>query len=123
MAGEPTITLVGHVGNDPDLRFMPDGTPVCSFGVANNERKLINGEWQDIRKNWYKITAWRNIAESAAEHITKGTRVIVVGKLSFSEYEKDGERKTAPEVNADIIGIVPKGVGKKEAPKQDGSPW
>ena len=123
MAGEPTITLVGHVGNDPDLRFMPDGAPVCSFSVANNERKLINGEWRDVRKNWYKITAWRNIAESAAEHITKGTRVIVVGKLSFSEYEKDGERKTAPEVNADIIGIVPKGVGEKEALRQDGSPW
>lgn len=123
MAGDPTVTLVGNVGADPELRFLPDGTPVCNLRVANTERKHINGEWQDVRTNWYKITIWKAQAEAAAENVTKGTRVIVVGKLTFDEYEKDGEKRTIPEVTADVFGIVPKPVKKIEQKQQDGSPW
>lgn len=123
MAGEPTVTVVGNVGADPELRFLPDGTPVCNLRVACTERKLINGEWQDVRTDWFKINIWKKPAEAAAEHITKGTRVVVVGRLSFDEYEKDGERRTIPEITADVVGIVPKPAAKPEKKQEDGSPW
>ena len=125
MAGEPVINLVGNVGADPELRFIADGTAVCTLRVANTERKLINGEWQDIRTNWFRVTAWRADAEAAAEHITKGTKVSVSGKLTFSEYEKDGKQNVVPEISADVIAIVPRPLKKNESkkPETNGSPW
>ena len=125
MAGEPVVTIVGNVGADPELRFLPDGTAVCSLRIANTERKLINGDWQDIRTNWYRVTAWRNDAEAVAEHVSKGTRVVVIGKMTFSDYEKDGVTRTGCEITADTVGVVPRPLKKTETkkPETDGSPW
>jgi single-strand DNA-binding protein len=125
MAGEPFITLVGNVGNDPEIRFTPAGVAVCNFNIANTERKQVNDAWVDGRTNWFKVSVWRSAGEAAAETIRKGDRVMVVGRLSFSQYEKDGEMRVVPEITAESVAVVPKGVPKKTAERvqDEDSPW
>ena len=125
MAGEPTISLVGNCGNDPEIRFTPQGVAVCNFNIANTERKQVNDAWVDGRTNWFRIVVWRAPGEAVAETIRKGDRVLVVGKLGFSEYEKDGVTKIVPEITADSVAVVPKASQKKAAEKlqDEDSPW
>ena len=125
MAGEALITVVGNLGADPEIKFLPDGTAVCNLRIANEERKLVDGKWETVRTNWFKVAVWQSQAEAVAEHATKGTRVIVLGRLTFDEYEKDGVTRLAPEIKAETLGIVPKPAPKNK-PKQtedDGSPF
>ena len=126
-SNDPIITVVGFVGGEPTLRNLNDetGTAVCSISIANTERKMINGSWQDVRTNWYRATLWKKQAEEAAETIRKGDRVAVTGRFTITEFEKDGEKRTALEINADWIGVLPKPIASIDTTKSDkgGSPW
>lgn len=74
------ITIVGNVGNEPELRFTPSGTPVCNFNVAVNRTwKSADGESQQ-KVTWYRIQAWQRQAEICAEYVKKGDRVLVVSE-------------------------------------------
>jgi single-strand DNA-binding protein len=114
MANEPTITIVGHVGGEPSVRLTNDGIAVCTFSVANTERKMINGQWQDVGTTWFRVTTWKEQAEIHADLLKTGDKVIVVGRFRISEYEKDGEKRTTPEINAEHVGVIL----KRETPKQ-----
>ena len=105
MSSPVYVTLVGNVTDDPDLKFLPSGAAVVKFGVAVNERKKnAAGEWEDAGTSFYRVTAWRQLAENIAESIRKGARVVVHGALRMSQYEKDGEKRTAWDVTADAVG-------------------
>lgn len=95
------ITLVGNLGKDPELRYTPQGTPVCSFSMATNERrKDQSGESQDIT-TWFKITLWGRQAETASQYLTKGQPVYIEGRLRTSEWtDRDGKTRTTLEVHA-----------------------
>lgn len=110
MAGEATVTVVGHVGGDPELRFTSSGTAVASFSLANTPRtKGTNGEWGDGETMWLRVTAWNKQAEAVAEEVRKGQKVIVVGRLAQKSYKtKDGEDRTSLELTADEVGVVPR---------------
>lgn len=125
MAGEGMITVVGTVGADPDIKFLPNGTAVCNLRLANDERKLVDNEWKTVRTNWYKIAVWKEQGQAVAEHVTKGSRIIVFGRLAFSEYEKDGITRSVPEITAETVGIIPKPMPKTkpQASHDDGSPF
>lgn len=124
MAGETPITIVGNVGADPELRFVKEGTAVATIRVAVDERKQVDGEWQTVRTNWFRVTGWRNVANMMGEHVNKGTRVIVTGRLTFSEYEKDGQNKLVPEITAEAVGIIPVVPTSKPKPtKSEEEPW
>lgn len=125
MAGEALITVVGNLGADPEIKFLPDGTAVCNLRVANEERKLVDGEWKTVRTNWYKVAVWKSQGEAVAEHATKGSRVVVVGRLTFDEYEKDGATRLVPEITAEAVGLVPKPAPKikSQQVEDDGSPF
>jgi single-strand DNA-binding protein len=124
MAGEPTVTVVGNVGSDPEVRFMSDGTAVCNFSIAVTESKLKDTKWIDGDTTWFRVSVWRKFGETVAEAVTKGQRLVIVGKLKISEYEKDGEKRMRPEITADTLGIVPKATQKtNETKTDDGSPW
>ncbi|MBT2427226.1 single-stranded DNA-binding protein [Streptomyces sp. ISL-112] len=105
MAGETPITLVGNVVADPELRFTPSGAAVANFRVASTPRTFdrTTNEWKDGDPLFLGVSVWRQQAENVAETITRGMRVIVVGRLGQRQYEKDGERKSSYEIQADEV--------------------
>jgi len=99
-----SITLVGNLTRDPELRFTTGGKGVASFGIAVGRRYQVNGEWQE-QTSYFNIVAWGQMGENAAATFTKGMRVIVSGRLEQREYQnREGEKRTAIEINADEIG-------------------
>ena len=99
-----TVTIVGNLTRDPELRFTAGGKGVASFGLAVNRRYQQNGEWQE-KVSFFNITAWDTLGENAAASLTKGTRVIVTGRLEQREYEtQQGEKRNVVEIVADEIG-------------------
>lgn len=103
MAFGNTVTIVGNATRDPELRFTPSGTPLCSFGVAWNRRYERGGE-QVEEVSFFDVTCWSSLAENVAESITKGARVIVSGRLDQRSWETpEGERRSKVEIVADDV--------------------
>lgn len=107
MASFNKIIIVGYLGRDPELRYTPDGTPVCDFSVATTERrKDRSGEPQDIT-TWFRVTAWRRLAELANQYLTKGKQVYVEGRLIQKEFQdRDGNTRFNLEVTASDIQFL-----------------
>ena len=105
MAGN-TVELVGNLTRDPELRFTPNGAPVANFGLAVNRRwrNQQTNEWEE-QTSFFDVVAWRDLAENVAESLTRGTRVMVVGRLEQRPWEtQEGEKRSRVEVIADEIG-------------------
>lgn len=99
-----SITLVGNLTRDPEIRFTATGRAVASFGIAVGRRYQVNGEWQE-QTSYFNVTAWGQLGENAAATFTKGTRVVVTGRLEQREYtSREGEKRTAIDVIADELG-------------------
>jgi single-strand DNA-binding protein len=107
MAGETTITVIGNLTNDPELRFIPSGSAVANFTIASTPRTFDrqSNEFKDGETLFLRASAWREMAENVAESLTKGTRVIASGRLKSRSYEtKEGEKRTVIELDIDEIG-------------------
>ncbi len=107
MAGETTITIVGNLTGDPELRFTPSGAAVANFTVASTPRTFDrqSNEWKDGDAMFLNCSVWRQAAENVAESLTKGMRVVVQGRLKSRSYEtQQGERRTVFEVDVDEVG-------------------
>lgn len=103
----PTVTMVGRVGADPMLKFTQKGDAWCTFRIAHTARVKNGDEWKDGQTTWVGVSAWRTLAENVAESITKGTSVIVSGRLEQRDWEtQDGERRTSYEIVADEVGLA-----------------
>jgi len=76
------VIIVGNLGRDPELRYTPQGTPVTNFPVATNERWTDQEGQQQERTAWFRVTAWRRLAETCAQYLTKGRQVLVEGRLN-----------------------------------------
>jgi len=107
MAGETTLTLVGNLTADPELRFTPNGVAVAKFTVASTPRyydKTTN-TWTDGETLFMSCNVWRQAAENAGESLTKGMRVFVSGRLKSRSYEtKEGSKRTVMELEVDTFG-------------------
>lgn len=107
MAGETTITVIGNLTADPELRFTPSGAAVANFTVASTPRTFDrqSNEWKDGDTLFLRCSIWREAAENVAESLTKGTRVIVSGRLVQRSYEtREGEKRTVYELQVDEVG-------------------
>ena len=107
MAGETTITVIGNLTADPELRFTPSGSAVANFTVASTPRTFDRqaNDWKDGEALFLRCSIWREAAENVAESLTKGMRVIISGRLKSRSYEtKDGEKRTVIELEVDEIG-------------------
>src|SRR3954462_1824370 len=107
MAGDTTLTVVGNLTDDPELRFTPSGAAVANFTVASTPRFLDKqtNEWKDGDTLFLRCSIWRQAAENVAESLTRGARVILSGRLKQRSYEtKEGEKRTVYEVEVDEIG-------------------
>ena len=107
MAGETVITVVGNLTSDPELRYTQNGLAVANFTIASTPRTLDRGsnEWKDGEALFLRASVWREFAEHVAGSLTKGSRVIVQGRLKQRSYEtKEGEKRTSIELEVDEIG-------------------
>ncbi|NUT37980.1 MAG: single-stranded DNA-binding protein [Hamadaea sp.] len=107
MAGETTITVIGNLTDDPELRFTPSGAAVAKFRIASTPRTLdrASGEWKDGEPLFLACSVWRQVAENVAESLQRGARVIVSGRLRQRSYEtREGEKRTVIELEVDEIG-------------------
>lgn len=107
MSGEPIITLVGNLTDDPELRFTPSGAAVANFTVASTPRNFDrqSNEWKDGETLFLRCSVWREAAENVAESLTRGTRVIVSGRLKSRKYtNREGVEVTVVELDVDEVG-------------------
>ncbi|GAA2413674.1 MULTISPECIES: single-stranded DNA-binding protein [Mycobacteriaceae] len=107
MAGDTTITVIGNLTADPELRFTPSGAAVANFTVASTPRMFDrqSNEWKDGEALFLRCNIWREAAENVAESLTRGSRVIVTGRLKQRSFEtREGEKRTVMEVEVDEIG-------------------
>lgn len=106
MAGETTVTIIGSLTADPDLRFIPSGAAVANFTVASNARTFdkATSEWKDSEPLFMRCNIWRDAAEHVAESPTRGMRVIVTGHLRQRSFEKDGQKRTVVELEVIEVG-------------------
>ena len=107
MAGDTTITVIGNITGDPELRFTPSGAAVANFTVASTPRTFDrqSNEWKDGETLFMRCSIWRDAAENVAESLHRGTRVLVSGRLKSRSYEtKEGEKRTVVELEVDEIG-------------------
>jgi single-strand DNA-binding protein len=107
VAGDTTITVVGNLTADPELRFTPSGAAVANFTVASTPRiyDRQSGEWKDGEALFLRCNIWREAAENVAESLTRGSRVIVTGRLKQRSFEtREGEKRTVFEVEVEEIG-------------------
>jgi single-strand DNA-binding protein len=101
------IIIVGNLGRDPELRYTPQGTAVCSFSVATSEKKRDKGgDMQDVT-TWFRVTLWGKQAETASKYLTKGKPVYLEGRLRIEEWtDRDGNNRQSLEVNATDMQFI-----------------
>lgn len=107
MAGETTLTIIGNLTQEPELRFTPSGAAVANFTVASTPRTFDrqSNEWKDGETLFMRCAVWRDAAENVAESLSRGSRVIVTGRLKSRSYEtKEGEKRTVVEMDVDEVG-------------------
>ena len=101
------ISIIGNLGRDPELSYTPQGTAVCKFSVATNERRRDKaGEQQDIT-TWFRVTVWGKQAENVSRYLSKGRKVYLEGRLHVEEWtDRDGKPRQSLEVNASEVQFL-----------------
>lgn len=115
------IILVGNLGRDPELRYTPQGTAVCNFSMATNEKKRDKaGEQQDVT-TWFRVTLWRQQAENAAKFLTKGSPVYIEGRLRVEEWtDRDGNNRYTLEVQGTDMQFLGGGARSEDFDREGG---
>jgi single-strand DNA-binding protein len=104
MATDNTVTLIGNLTDDPELRFTANGAAVANFRLAVTPRIRQGDSWTDGETSFFRINCWRQLAENVTETLGKGARAIVIGRLRMRFWETDdGDKRTVVEVEADEV--------------------
>jgi single-strand DNA-binding protein len=113
MASYNSLTIVGNCGNDPEMRYTPNGVPVTSINVAVNDGKMVDGEWKE-KVEWFRVISFNKLAERVNDRVKKGMPVMVVGKLTLQRWEdkNSGEKRYTLEILANRVMTF----GKDEKP-------
>lgn len=101
------IMMIGNLGRDPELRYTPQGTPVCDLSVAVSRRIKTENEIENEHTTWYRVTCWRRLAEIAAQYLTKGNPVYIEGTLSVDEWvDREGKIRFTLKVDANELHLL-----------------
>lgn len=110
------ITLIGNVGQDPDIQETASGTKVAHISLATNRRSGGNSEDGRERTDWHRLTLWHRLAQFAEDHICKGDRIYVEGRLEYDSYERDGITIPTADINVkEVVLLTPKRAVEEEA--------
>ena len=106
MAGVNKAIILGHLGRDPELRYLQSGQPVCKLNIATS-RKYTNKNNESVEETeWHRVSVWGKQAEHCNNYLTKGRQVYVEGRLRTSSYEKDGQKHFTTEIIADTVQFI-----------------
>lgn len=116
--------ISGNIGRDPELRQTSSGTSILNFSVAVNDRvkNQRTGEWED-RPNWIGCVLFGKRAESLGKHLAKGTKVAIEGKLRWSQWEHDGQKRSKIEVVVDEIELMSQKQGNQQQSAPVAAPY
>jgi single-strand DNA-binding protein len=118
------MLVIGNLGGDPEMRYMPNGDPVTSFSVATNRRYTTRDGEQREETEWFRVTTWRQLAEQCNQYLTKGRRVYVEGRLKTSTWTgQDGQTRITVEIDANQVVFLdsgPMGQGGEGGPGGEG---
>lgn len=117
MASVNKVILVGNLGRDPEVRYMPNGEAVANFSIATTENWKDKSGTKQEKTEWHNIVMYRKLAEIAGEYLKKGRPVYVEGRLQTRKWEKDGVTRYATEVIADQMQML----GPKNDSADDGA--
>ncbi len=125
MAGYQYTIIIGNVGRDPELRYTPSGVAVCDFSVAVSRR------WTDRTTNepreettWFRVSAWRNLAETVSQYVYKGMQIMVAGRVSASAYiSQDGEPRATLELTALEVQFLGRRGERMDVPEEGGGDY
>jgi single-strand DNA-binding protein len=111
------VILVGHVGKDPEVKYLEKNVAVANFTLATTEKGYTTQSGVQVpdRTEWHNIVAWRAIAEVTEKYVKKGTQLYIEGKIQTRSYEKDGVKKYFTEIYADtlqLLGKKPENMGQ-----------
>ena len=112
------VMVIGRLGKDPEMRYIPNGTAVTSFSVAADRTYTSNGE-KKTETEWFNCTAWAKLAEITNQYCKKGQLVYVEGRLKTEKYEKDGQTHYSVKVVADQVNMLTGGNGNGGAPEEE----
>ena len=118
------VLIIGNLGSDPEMRYMPSGDPVTSFSVATNRRyRTRDGEQRD-ETEWFRVNAWGKLAEITNQYLTKGSKVYVEGRLQSRSWQgQDGQTRFSNEIRAQEIQFLdPRGQTSGDPGGHDGAP-
>lgn len=123
MASFNKITIVGYLGKDPEIKYLPSGDGICSFSIATTERKKDkSGDYQDSTL-WFKVNVWGKQGEACNQYLSKGSQAYVCGRLSQQTYtDRDGNTRTSLEVRADDVQFLLGGDGQQRSEPQQSKP-
>lgn len=120
MASYNKVILMGNLTREPELRYTSNGTAVCSFGLAVNSKYKSVDEWKNDTC-FVDITCWNKQAESCNEYLSKGSAVMVDGRLNFSTWETDGQKRSKLDVVAQTVQFLPKAEKSQSKPNNQGA--
>ncbi len=120
MKGFNKAIIAGNLGADPDTRYLSSGTAVTTFSVATTEAwtDKETGERKE-RTEWHRIEAWGKLAEICDQYLSKGSQVLIEGKLRTDKYEKDGITRYATKIRADNVQFLGSKDGTSKPPRQE----
>jgi single-strand DNA-binding protein len=106
MAGFNNTVIVGNIGRDPEMRYLPSGTPVCTFSVAVT-RRFGTGDQRQEKTTWFRVSCWNKLAETANSIVRKGGQILVAGSVEASAYtDKSGQPQASLELRADTFQLL-----------------
>ena len=122
MAGVNKAIILGHLGRDPELKYMQSGQPVCKLNIATS-RKYTNKNNEAVEETeWHRVSVWGKQAEHCNNALTKGRQVYVEGRLRTSSYDKDGQKHYTTEIVADTVQFIGGREGGAEGGERSGRP-
>lgn len=114
MASLNKVTLIGHLGKDPETKFTPNGDAVCNFSIATSESWTDKSGTRQERTEWHNIVVWRKLAEICQKYLAKGRQVYIEGRIQSREWnDKEGNKRRVTEIVADKMVML--GSAKQEA--------
>lgn len=119
MASVNKVILVGNLGSDPEVRYLPSGQPVANFNIATTERWTGKDGNPGEKTEWHRIVVFGKQAENCKEYLKKGRQVYVEGRLQTREWnDKEGNKRTTTEIVAQVVQFLGSGPGKARESEQ-----
>ena len=115
--------LIGNLGQDPEVRFMPNGNAVCNLSLATTEKWKDKTTGQPVEKTeWHRVSIFGKLAEIAGQYLKKGSKVYIEGRNQTREWEKDGVKRYTTEIIVDMRGAMQMLDGKQDGQQQGQAP-